>query len=305
VRVSFIVPLFNCLALTQAMLRSLAANLPAAMDYEIVFVDDGSTDGTREWLKTLTSPQIRVLLNETNCGYAIANNRGAATARGEYVLLLNNDVVLTRDWLGPILAGFSLVPRAGLVGNVQVNARTGELDHAGIFINGKGKPEHDRRAPEWLKSYRISPAATGACLCLPRALWKRLGGFDGGFLNGGEDVDLCFRARRDNLQTVVALKSIIRHHVSSSPGRKRRDEANTERLTRRWRPLLAELGARAWCEDYLARRLSAATAFSQPGASALITLHALGMIAEPPAVARQGINDAIDREISRWGQLLS
>src|SRR5438105_8246007 len=91
-RVSFIVPLYNCLPLAQAMLASLQATLPAGLSHEIILIDDGSTDGTREWLQSLspsnglamlTGPPFRVLLNEHNLGFARTNNRGAAVANGE------------------------------------------------------------------------------------------------------------------------------------------------------------------------------------------------------------------------------
>src|SRR5206468_659098 len=114
------------------MLASLQATLPANLTHEIIFVDDGSTDGTREWLATLREP-IRVVLNERNLGYAMANNHAAATARGELLVLLNNDLVLQPHWLEPMLATHAaLDERAGIVGNLQLNARTRELDHAGI-----------------------------------------------------------------------------------------------------------------------------------------------------------------------------
>jgi hypothetical protein len=149
VQVSFIIPLYNCLPLTQAMVASLRATLPRDLACEIILVDDGSTDGTRVWLGTLAAP-FRPVFNEGNLGYAAANNRGAEIARGEFLALLNNDLVLTPGWLEPMLALHRrLGPRAGLIGNVQRAVRTGAVDHAGIFINAKGKPEHERLLPGW------------------------------------------------------------------------------------------------------------------------------------------------------------
>ncbi|HZP59074.1 MAG TPA: glycosyltransferase, partial [Opitutaceae bacterium] len=129
-QVSFIIPLYNCLPLTQAMLASLRATLPAGLDHEIIFIDDGSTDGSRQWLTTLPGPAIQVVLNEKNLGYAAANNRGAALARGEFLALLNNDLVLTPRWLESMLAIFRQVPDAGPVGNVQRDIRSGAVEHS-------------------------------------------------------------------------------------------------------------------------------------------------------------------------------
>ena len=147
-QVSFIIPLYNCLPLTQAMLASLHATLPPGFSHEIILVDDGSTDGTRAWLATLGDP-FRVVLNERNLGYARANNRAAALARGEFLVLLNNDLVLLPNWLEPMLAAHrALGAGAGVVGNVQLDARTGVVDHAGIVISPvKAKPEHARALP--------------------------------------------------------------------------------------------------------------------------------------------------------------
>src|SRR5687768_5896427 len=93
-RLSVVIPLYNCLPLTQAMLASLQATVPGDVSHEILFIDDGSTDGTRDWLATLHDPRIKVLLNERNLGYGASNNRAAAIARGEFLALLNNDLFL-------------------------------------------------------------------------------------------------------------------------------------------------------------------------------------------------------------------
>jgi GT2 family glycosyltransferase len=198
-QLSFIIPLYNCLSLTQATLTSLVASVPSEISHEIILVDDGSTDGTRAWLTALRAP-FRVILNDQNLGYAGANNRGAASAQGDLIMLLNNDLIFERGWLEPMLAAYrNLGPRAGVVGNVQRSFDTGAVDHAGILINLKAKPEHDQSlAPRWIRTLRPSrvvPAVTGACALVKRTVWNQLGGFDEGFVNGGEDVDFCLRSR--------------------------------------------------------------------------------------------------------------
>jgi GT2 family glycosyltransferase len=309
--VSFVIPLYNCLPLTQAMLASLHASLPTGLDHEVILVDDGSTDGTRDWLETVGGT-CRVILNERNLGYAGANNRGVAAATKDLVALLNNDLVLPLRWLEPMLAVHrGLGARAGLVGNVQLDARTGQVDHTGIFINLKGKPEHDRReAQGWgtlLHGWHAVDAATGACLLVARDTWHRLGGFDEGFRNGGEDVDLCFRARRAGLVNAVADRSVVRHHVSSSPGRALRNEENSRHLTLRWRAELVDCAARHWCRHYFeASPLDPGT--HGHGFEFQVWLHTLGLRREPPpvmlAAMRRLVDQAVDVELARWDEIL-
>ncbi|PTX97726.1 glycosyltransferase [Opitutus sp. ER46] len=306
---SCIVPLFNNLALSQAMVESLRATLPARLAHEIILIDDGSTDGTRAWLASLREPPFRMLLNERNLGFAATNNRAATEARGRNLVLLNNDLVLQPRWLEPMLAAqHSLGRRAGLVGNVQVDARTGAVDHAGIVFNLKAKPEHDRRAPSrWSRGFapvRHVPAVTAACVLVDASLWRELGGFDTGYVNGGEDVDLCFRARAAGRLNAVALRSVVRHHVSASPGRKLRDEANSERLARRWGADFVACATRAWCREYLAAR------HAEPRARDATFvrrawLHAVGLSRTPPPEAIASLNAALDLEFVRWRALLA
>lgn len=307
-QVSFVVPLFNCLGFTQAMVASLQATLPRQLTHEIILVDDGSTDGTRAWLGTLRPP-FRVVLNEHNLGYAGANNRGAAVAQGRLLVLLNNDLVLMSRWLEPMLAAHRrLGPNAGVIGNVQRDARTGATDHSGIFINLKAKPEHEHTLPpRWLRFLhptRRVVAVTGACALVERALWEKLGGFDEGFLNGGEDVDLCLRVRAEGRCNVVALRSIVRHHISASPGRKRRDEQNSRRLARRWRPELEQLAWHRWCWHYLERNWTTPHAAVDHPAARAALFYALRLRTTPPDIAVAGMRAAMDREFARWDELL-
>jgi GT2 family glycosyltransferase len=291
------------------MVASLQDAMPPGVSYEVILVDDGSTDGTREWLATLGEP-FRVVLNAGNLGFGAATNRGAAAARGELLALLNNDLVLAEGWLWPMMEALeSLGARAGLVGNVQLNAATLEVDHAGIRINLKGKPEHERRRPgllpRLLRPVRRRVAVTGACVLVTSETWRRLGGFDEGFVNGCEDVDLCLRALDVGLANAVAMRSVVLHHVSSSPGRKLRDEENTRRLFLRWRQWLVYLGSRDWTWDHFSRVVQDPRDFPDALEAWRMAFFMTRIRIEPPQTALDGMNAAIDAELARWQGMFS
>ncbi|WP_415908519.1 glycosyltransferase family 2 protein [Oleiharenicola sp. Vm1] len=300
-QVSFIIPLYNCLAHTQECLRTLQATLPAGLAHEIIFVDDGSTDGTRAWLATLSAP-CRIILNEQNLGFAGACNRAAAVADSEFLFFLNNDLVLLPGWFGPML-GLLDRPHTALVGNIQLSVRSGTLDHAGVRFNEKGKPEHDRTRPllARLRGWREVTAVTGACFGIRRTVWERLGGFDPGFRNGGEDVDLALRAGAAGLRTLVSLRSVVGHHVSASLGRKLRDEHNSRRLAVRWRGAIVSLSARAWARHHITTLWDRSCVFDDALARAALWAALGGTIAHS---VLDGMQSAFEREIVRWHVLL-
>lgn len=302
--VSFIIPLYGALPLTRECLRTLRATLPTGLAYEIILVDDCSPDDTREWLATL-APPCRVELNPANRGFAATCNRGAALARGEHLFFLNNDLVLLPGWFEPMRDLLSRAD-AGPVGNLQLNARTGALDHAGVAFDAKGKPGHLRSLPlaARLRGWRAVPAVTGACCALRRATWEKLGGFDPGFRNGGEDIDLSLRARAAGLVNRVSFRSVVRHHVSASLGRKLRDEENSRRLAMRWRADIAMLAAPAWSADYLKRAWHGARNAGDYGLAAEAAVVALGLRHTPSARLLAKVGLTLEAEFARWHQLL-
>jgi GT2 family glycosyltransferase len=289
------------------MVASLRQSIPAGITYEVILVDDGSTDGTREWLAGLGDP-FRVILNERNLGFAAATNRGAAVARGEILAFLNNDLVFRRGWLRPMLNALRFLGRrAGLVGNVQINAASHLVDHAGIWVTLKGKPEHDRRPPG-LASLLFHPAPsvfalTGACALIRADTWRRLGGFDEGFMNGCEDVDLCLRARKEGLVNVVALRSRVLHHVSSSRGRKLRDEENSMRLVTRWRHELAREASRLWTRKHFRSIVPEPRDFKDTDEAMHMALFAANLSNRPPPAALAAVEASIDAELARWREM--
>ncbi len=296
--VSIITATFNRLDLTREFLASLEAN-PPAEPWEIIWVDDGSTDGTREWLQSLPAPRHRVLLNDRNLGYAVSNNLGARLARGDILAFLNNDLVLTPGWFAPMHAVLASHPQAGVVGNVQLNARTGEVDHSGVFYHARGKPTHDRTLPAGAPPVHPVIAATAACILISKTRFDAIGGFDERFINGCEDIDLCLRLRTGGWQNYVALTSIVRHHVSASPGRSVNNAQNTFLLLQRWRPLIPAFAAASWADPALRDRWeSKLTGWRWP--AAYLTRRWRRRPGQPcPAWLQNFVPRFVDRELAR------
>jgi O-antigen biosynthesis protein len=303
-QVSFIIPLYNCLPLTQAMLASLRGTLPAGLDHEIILVDDGSTDGTREWLQTLP-PSDRIILNEQNLGFAATCNRGADDATGEFLVFLNNDLVLLPHWLEPMLTALERQPGFGAVGNLQLRVDNGELDHAGLLVTPQGKIAHAQSLPPGAPRNAVLevPGVTAACLIIRRTVFLAAGRFDPEFINGGEDVDLGFRLRAQGLKCGVATASVVRHHVSAARGpTNERDERNSRRLAQRWHEELVHWGALTWAREQVAQFIR--QPWTRAGRRALAALpFARGWMQQPPRFAWLLLTSALYREQVRWQRL--
>ena len=215
--VSFVIPIYNHIELTQTMLASLHASLPPGLDYEIILADDASNDGTRDWLQTLKDPRIKAVLNTRNKGYACTNNTAVRLAKGVLLGLLNNDLSFEPGWLEPMLEVLQTHKlNAGLVGNVQYREVDGKLDHAGVMLNANAQFEHVQTIAGGCAPYTKVLAVTGACMLMRKADFDAQGGFDTRFVNGCEDYNLCFKLSATGKGIYVATNSRIRHHVSMS-----------------------------------------------------------------------------------------
>jgi len=238
-RVSIVIPLFNRVLFTQICMRALAATISPDQT-EVLFVDNGSTDGTVAFLAALSLP-FHALHNPTNDGFARACNRGAAAARGQYVLFLNNDTVPQPGWLDALLTALT-APAPAIIG-ARLLFPDDTVQHAGIGFNARDEPVHrayGASLDDAIAQRSCSvPAVTGACLLMERAQFLALGGFDEGYRNGFEDLDLCCRTRQGGGIVWYAAESIIYHFESASAGRYSADEANYRRFRARWASWLA------------------------------------------------------------------
>lgn len=276
-RVSVIIPAWNLVELTSACLRSLAAHSGDAA-LEVLVVDNGSTDATPEALpalgRELFGPRFRLLRLPENLGFARACNAGARAASGEMLFFLNNDTLCTEGWLAPLLAAFK--GRVGAAGP-RLLYPDGRLQHCGItftpFLHVGHIYEFFPGDHPVVSRQRPLQAITGAALMLPSALFQSMGGFHEGYLNGYEDLDLCFSLTAAGHKLAVAPESRIIHHTSATPGRFGHDSANEELLMQRQgtrlRPDMHLLGRLDGYEMRMDSALSCWLELPQEGAAAL------------------------------------
>jgi GT2 family glycosyltransferase len=245
--VSIIIPIFNQLELTLACLESLVRHAGPPR-FEVIVIDDHSDALVAETLNLVQG--LRVYSNATNRGFVLNCNRGAALARGRYVLFLNNDTEVQAEWLEALLETFALHPDAGLVG-AKLLYPDGRLQEAGGIMWADGSAwnyghKDDPTKPEY-NYVRPTDYCSGACIILPRELFARLGGFDERFVPAYcEDSDLAFQVRAAGYQVYYQPRAAIIHHEGKSNGTdtagagiKRHQVTNGAKLLEKWRTVLA------------------------------------------------------------------
>ncbi len=190
----------------------------------------------------------KVIFNSNNLGYAKSSNFAVSQASGDILLLLNNDLEFDVEWLKPILSILeSPVLNAGIVGNIQRRISDDSIDHVGFELTPQGKFIHKRQLPGSSSAYSKVSAVTGACLAIRKADFEAVGGFDEGFLNGGEDVDLCFKIAALGKSIYVSHESQIKHHVALSRDLKSpQNEKNSHFLFQKWRPKIKNELSKVW-----------------------------------------------------------
>jgi GT2 family glycosyltransferase len=204
---------------------------PAPEGVEVIVVDNGSTDGTTALLARTSA--VRTLRHAAGATFSHACNAAARAARGEVLVFLNNDTIPAVGWLEPLVSWLE-PPDVGAVGSV-LRYPDGAIQHAGVGFAADGGPANVRLpARRFAADHVVVQAVTGAALAIRRDTFVSHGGFDEGFHNSYEDVDLCVRLRRAGLRNVLATTPDIVHLESQTDGRHDHDEANARRFASRW-----------------------------------------------------------------------
>ncbi len=243
--VTVVIPVYNNWHHTENCLRSLSRQ-HFGVPIQVLVVDDGSNDETPRRLKEI--PGLTVVTQAQNAGYLYAIRAGVAAAQGEFVLLLNNDVVVCDNWLEPLLARMEN-PQIGAVGSMLLFPN-GSLQEAGslLFSNATGAnfgKRDDPRRP-WYQTPHQVDYCSGASLLVRKTAWEQVGGFDVAFAPAYyEESDFCLALRANGYAVWFEPTSRVFHVEGASygtelsPERAALLETNRQRLLKKWEAELA------------------------------------------------------------------
>jgi GT2 family glycosyltransferase/glycosyltransferase involved in cell wall biosynthesis len=248
VEVSIIIPVFNQFPFTQACLASLQEH-QGTERFEVIIVDDCSTDETPEAIPQI--PGVVYLCNEKNSGFIASCNRGAQTARGRYLVFLNNDTLVKPGWLSALLDTFAEQPRTGIVGSKLVYP-DGRLQEAGgvIWRDASGwnyGKFDDAEKPEY-NYLREADYCSAAALMIPKSLFASMGGFDSRYAPAYyEDTDLAFKVRKAGYKVLYQPLSEVIHYEGTTGG------TDLSTGTKKHQGINRSTFAETWANELMAR----------------------------------------------------
>jgi GT2 family glycosyltransferase len=236
---SIIIPVYNSLKYTRKCLKSLLNVLyvDGISEYEIFVIDNASDDETAQYLKSLNIRGIKSIFNKENLGYAKANNIGVNEAKGKYVIFLNNDTVVYRDWANVLMHAMENDKGIWGIGSKCLYPDN-TIQHAGFVFGDDKIPFHIYRgypgyffAANKVKEYM---AVTSASFIMRRKDFMGIGGYCEDYKNGFEDVDLCMRIKLEKKKVLYHPASKIVHFESKSKNRFQCEMLNRKLFLNRW-----------------------------------------------------------------------
>ncbi len=239
-KISIIIPFFNKLEFTVDCLYAL--NAQEFNDYEVLLVDDASTD--KEVNRLSEVPGIKLIRNPQNLGYLKSCNKAAKEAEGQFLLQLNNDTLPLDGWLKSLLETFEQHEDAGIAGSLMLD-RDGKVQEAGglIFNDASGYNYGRGQYPSkaCFNYARETDYCSGASILIRADLWKKVRGYDERYAPAYyEDADIAMSAKQLGYRVIYNPFSRIVHHegVSSgnsvSSGVKKHQGINKDKFYQKW-----------------------------------------------------------------------
>lgn len=194
--------------------QSAALAAQTEQRFRLVVVDNASRSDERPQLTALPPGASCLIQNETNLGFAAANNLGAMDAQTPYLVLLNPDAFPEPSWLAALIAAAERRPNAGAIGSTQIRANddllfdgTGDVMHAsGLAYRSNYGCKRGETPPEG-ESFAVCAAA----MLVRREAFEEIGGFDARYFCYVEDIDLCFRLRLAGWAIVQCPDAVVAH----------------------------------------------------------------------------------------------
>ena len=195
--------------------------------YEAIMVDNASSDGSIEYVKK-NFKEVKIVANKVGLGFAAGNNEGVKRARGEYIILLNNDTKVQKNWLIELVKVAQSDKTIGLcTSKLLLFSKRDTVNYAGGFIHYLGFSwpiglfEKDGKKFDELKE---TTQASGGSLLIKRNLIKRIGMLDGDFFLYVEDTDYSWRARLNGFKIFYVPKSMVYHKYGATISRENKGE---------------------------------------------------------------------------------
>ncbi|RMF48367.1 MAG: glycosyltransferase family 2 protein, partial [Anaerolineae bacterium] len=230
--ISVIIVNWNTRQLLAQAIRSVQQTF-GKLSVEIIVVDNGSTDGSQDMLRS-HFPLVKVVQNTENVGFARANNQGARLARGEFLLLLNSDAELYPNAMQSMLEVMRAHPKAGIVGaNLRNPGGSFQASHTPfptltqefLILSGLGRALYGAHYPSRGPEEDIGPQRVdyieGACMLIRREPYLEVGGMDEGYFMYAEEVDLCYTFVQHGWEVWYQPAARVLHHGGGSSRNRR------------------------------------------------------------------------------------
>lgn len=226
--ISIILVLYNQLEYTIKCLNSIRETLK--INYEIVVIDNASTDGTQDYFKKNVN-NVRYFRNKNNLGFPTAVNQGINHALGDYILILNNDTILTENLIERLLEAANSQTEIGIVGPVSNEVSGLQKDKEANYCSIEEMHKYAAQLREKNKGQVMHfPRVAFLCTLIKREVIDKIGGLDERFSPGNyEDDDFCLRAQLAGYKTVIVKDAFI-HHYGSRSFKANGEKAYSERL---------------------------------------------------------------------------